>query len=195
MTLMEICEEAYERGKTINIDGCHYGPHSRTKRYYAETEYYRFLAGLCSVVDAKQVLEIGTHYGGSIMAMSRGTGKDAFLVTVDVIMRNTERFKQYPNVHRVLGNSISDAVAKKVYVLFHPPIDVLYIDSTHTYEDVMANIQMYKGLKPRFVVLDDIHINDSMKSLWTTLQNKYECIDVSEWSKRNVGFGVVKLNA
>jgi hypothetical protein len=53
---------------------------------------------------------------------------------------------------------------------------------------------MYSQLCPRFVVLDDIHISDSMNDLWADLQSRYETVDLSDIADRKrVGFGAVAL--
>ncbi len=192
-SLSELCAEAKEVGRTIDISGCRYGYHNRTKVDIGETEYYRFLAGFARVVQAKQVLEIGTHYGGSIMAMSRGV-PGAKLVTVDITNKNVEAFATYPDVTRVRGDSLTPAVSAQVTALLSAPADLMYIDSLHTKEAVLANMEMYSKLRPRYIVLDDIHISDSMDDLWVYLRSRYETVDLSDIADRKrVGFGAVAL--
>ena len=194
LTLAVTCEQARAIGSTIDITGCRYGFNSRTKQDIGEAEYYRFLAGLARLIQASQILEIGTHYGGSIMAMARGAGPDARLVTVDITKKNTEAFKPYPNIVRVQGDSTTPDIALEVCGFFSPPIDLMYIDSLHTKEAVLSNLKRYESLQPKYVVLDDIHISDSMNDLWDLLQGRYETCDLSDIADRKrVGFGVVKL--
>lgn len=193
-TLALICEQAKVAGQAIDITGCRYGLHNRTKQDIGETEYYRFLAGFVQVIKARQVLEVGTHYGGSIMAMARGAEKDARLVTVDITHKNATAFKPYTNIKRIQGDSLAPPTARLVLSCFARPIDLIYIDSLHTKEAVLGNLETYAPLQPRYAVLDDIHISDSMNELWMELQGRYETCDLSDIADRKrVGFGAVRL--
>ena len=193
-TLKDICDEAKVVGTQIDITGCHYGLHSRTKRNIGETEYYRFLAGFARVTQAMRILEIGTHYGGSIKALARGADSKASLVTVDLKLHNQEGFSGCTNIHRVRGDSLAPATIVEVSKWMAGPIDLMYIDSLHTYDAVMANISEYAHLNPEFIVLDDIHINETMDKAWEELGSRYETCDVSDIAdRRRVGFGVVRM--
>lgn len=189
-----LCQRARKLGDTIDITGCRYGLHTRTKTDIGETEYYRFLAGFTSLTGARQVLEIGTHYGGSIMAMARGAGPYAKLVTVDITRRNEPAFAAYPNIRRVQGDSTKQTTATLVRSYFSPPIDLIYIDSLHTKEAVLLNLELYASLKPRYAVFDDIHISPSMDELWAELSAKYPACDLSDIADRKrVGFGAIQM--
>ena len=189
----DLCQRAREIGDTIDITGCRYGLHSRTKTDIGETVYYRFLAGFTRLIGAKQVLEIGTHYGGSVMAMARGAAS-AKLVTVDITRKNEPAFAAFPNIQRIQGDSTKPVVAAKVSKLFSPPIDLIFIDSLHTKEAVLLNLKTYGHLRPRYAVFDDIHINPTMDELWEELSAQYPHCDLSDITdRRRVGFGAIQL--
>lgn len=194
MNFADLCARAKELGATIDITGCRYGLHTRTKTNIGETEYYRFLAGFASLIAARQILEIGTHYGGSVMAMARGAGPEARLVTVDITRKNEPAFAAYPNIRRVQGDSTKITTATLVQSYLSPPIDLIYIDSLHTKEAVLHNLELYAPLKARYAVFDDIHISPSMDELWVELSAKYPACDLSDIADRKrVGFGAIQL--
>ena len=193
MNFQDLCQHSREIGDTIDITGCRYGLHARTKTDIGETVYYRFLAGFARLIEAKQILEIGTHYGGSIMAMARGAAS-AKLVTVDITHKNEQAFASFPNIQRVQGDSTQAKTAAQVSRYFVPPIDLIYIDSLHTKEAVLLNLKAYGHLLPRYAVFDDIHINPTMDELWDELSAKYPHCDLSDITdRRRVGFGAIQL--
>lgn len=184
-----------EISRTIDVTGCHYGLHKRTGQYLAETGYYSFLAGFVRSLKLQSILEIGTHYGGSSMAMSRGACSDGGglkIVTIDKTNLNPEGFRDYPHIRRIHGDSLRAEVVKKTLALLPAPIDLIYLDSKHEYEHAKANLETYaEPLQPAFVLLDDVHHNLSMEKIWAELVAAHPCFDASELARRPCGFGVV----
>lgn len=190
--LNEFCQLAWELGKTIDLSGCKYGYHSRTKTQVGTSPYYYFLAGLARLVNAQQVLEIGTFKGGSARALSTGA-PGARVVTVDI--SKPPPFSGYPGVLSLVGDSLNQVTAASVLEALSPPVDILFIDSHHSYQSTKDNFVVYKELlKPRFVVLDDISLNPEMTRLWEELQTKYLCCNVSGIVGRTCGFGLIRLS-
>jgi len=195
-----ICEQAMREGLTIDLTGCSYGetaaPHPFIKR---PTKYYYFLAGLVRCQRMTQILEIGTHFGGSIMSMSRGMGAEGLpksrLVTVDIEHKNQDGLKEYSNIRRITGDSLDADVVERAVECFEKPIDLLYIDSLHEYDHTKKNIDIYgKRLHPRYIVLDDIRQCDSMRRLWSALTQEFKerAFDASDIAIRpGAGFGVM----
>lgn len=193
LALRKLCETAYQVGSQMNLEGVHYGPHSRTKRYYETIPYYFLLAGLAKVGNMRKALDIGTHYGGSAMAISRGMEGKGIIVTVDISMHNMTMLLKYPDIRRVQGNSLTLATAREVYQLLPEGVDMIYIDSFHDYDNVKQNIELYGKLSPRLIVFDDIRINESMVKVWTELKKSHVAYDATELCCRNCGFGVLKV--
>jgi len=192
--IKELCRNAKIIGDTIDITGCRYGMHDRTNTYIGETVYYSFLAGFVKLINAKQILEIGTHYGGSVMAMERGTNTDAKIVTIDIKFKDSVALSEYKNIKRVTGDSTSPAVVKEVDKYLEPPIDLMFIDSLHTKNFVFLNMKRYGKLLPKYIVFDDIHINATMNDLWSKLISKYTNYDLSSIVDREkAGFGIIQL--
>jgi Rhamnosyl O-methyltransferase/CmcI len=192
--LREVCEEAFAAGSGVDLSGCHYGPHSRTGRYYELIPYYYLLAGLPKLLGLRSALDIGTHYGGSAMSISRGMEGKGTVVTVDITFRNKENLLKFENIKRVCGDSLKPEIAEKISYLLPEGAEMIYIDSFHDYYSLMRNIDLYSKLSPRYIVMDDIRINDSMKRAWLELQTKYATFDATDLTSRNCGFGVLEIN-
>ena len=197
MTLQNHCEAAEKAGRDIDLTGCDYGPHKRTNLHLGIQPYYHFLAGFAQTTGCRKVLEIGTSYGGSMMAINRGCGADRqslTLVTVDKADLAGPGLNALTHVKRLLGDSLLPVTIDQVRIHISAPIDLLYIDSKHSYDHVTANIRSYGGeFRPRFLILDDIHLNAEMEKLWqeTTVKYREQAFDASELAQRPVGFGVV----
>ncbi len=200
-SLKEICEEAMKAGRELDLSDCPYGKTTGSLAFVNRpTNYYFFLAGLVRIENLTRILEIGTNYGGSIMSMSKGLGKDnlsdSLLVTVDIVKINEEGFKKYPNIQRVCGDSLDEKIIEKTVGSFNKGIDLLYIDSLHEYEHTKNNIYIYgKKLDPRYVVLDDIRQCDDMKKLWREIEENFKtnAFDASDIIvRKGAGFGIIK---
>lgn len=176
--MQKITEEAMRIGLMIDLAGCEYGLHTRTKTRVGTPKYYHFLAGLARLLDAKRIVEIGTFHGGSAKALSRGAPK-AEVVTVDIISRASGAFREFPNITQVIGDSTEPATARRV----GGPADLVFIDSLHTYRQTKDNLRLYVG---QYVVLDDIRLNDGMARLWSEIPGG---VDVSGLVDRPCGFG------
>lgn len=199
--LKSICERAMADGRKIDLTGCSYGettgPHPFIKR---PTNYYYFLAGFVRSQRMRHILEIGTHFGGAIMSMSRGLNKrdmpKSKLVTVDIEQKNHAGFREYSHIKRIAGDSLDEDVVKKVYECFDRDVDLIYIDSIHEYGHTKKNIDIYaKRLNPRYIALDDIRQCDSMAQLWSALTREFkeDAFDASDVSiRKGAGFGVIK---
>lgn len=93
------------------------------------------------------ILEIGTCHGSSAVALGIGAkmygGNNPKLITVDIVQPKDEAkgyfelFKEFlpSNKHIVLSDSKTFS--------FSEPIDLLYIDGSHEYEDVYADCNKY----------------------------------------------------
>jgi predicted O-methyltransferase YrrM len=191
---------AMQVGRLIDLAGCGYGePHWLGKFVSDPPSYYCLLAGLVRAQRLTHILELGTHFGGAIMAMSRGLHPAdldrAQLVTVDVTHRNDEGFKPYPHIKRITGDCLDGRIVAEVARLFDRPIDLCFVDTVHDYRQTYRNIALYANrLRPRYIVLDDIRLNASMQRLWRDVQARLgkRAVDVSELCERNnAGFGVL----
>lgn len=202
-TLMQAIETAYAWGKAnLDLSECHYGkPHWGGQFVDSPLPYYFFLAGLVAQLQCSRILEIGTHFGGSIFAIERGVQYShlihrAEIVTVDVRDNNNLAFQSKRSVKQILGNCLDLYVAREAAASFTAPVDLLFVDTIHEYSHTRKCLDMYVPLAlPSLVILDDIHLNDSMAVLWRELVSAYgnRAIDITLDSHReqDVGFGLL----
>lgn len=170
---------AYALGETLDLDHCVYGPATGgTRGYIDETlSYYRLLAGHCAITNAKSVMEVGTHYGGSTLAllagMKHGEAKDPVLVTMDITDLNRERLEQEPEIRKVIGDSTRQGfVAGLASNLESPDVDLLYIDALKDPGFVLTTMyNIYAvGVRPKWLILDDIQTTEEMRKFWDILE-------------------------
>ena len=199
--LKKLCEHSRDEGRKINLDDCFYGKtNGSCKCIKRPTNYYYFLAGFVSYNSFNRILEIGTHFGGSIRSIAKGVKpKDinqARIATVDIIDKNPANFNNYPHIKKIIGDSLDNNIIDLIVKYFDKKVDLLYIDSLHEYTHTMKNIEIYgKALNPDYIVLDDIRQCESMEKLWTSLVRKFKerAFDASEIIIRSgAGFGVIK---
>jgi hypothetical protein len=194
-TLQHIAGDAAALGREIDLTGCDYGIHITSGLHLGVQPYYHFLAGFARTIGLRKVLEIGTCYGGSMMAIDRGS-RGVEMVTVDKKEMAGDGVKALVHIKRVIGDSLAADTLRKVQAHLSGPIDLLYIDSKHSYEHTTGNLQLYGGeFRPRFVIFDDIHLNEEMERFWGDAKKKYGelAFDASELAGRPCGFGIVEL--
>jgi predicted O-methyltransferase YrrM len=171
-----IVTDAWETGRAINLDGIGYGPPFLGNQSISidyPWEYYYFLAGLVRTQQLSRILEIGTYCGGSAKALLRGTGSanGALVVTVDVTDESDKYLAAYPKIQKINGDANDTSTIHAVLSAFNfEPIDLLFIDASHTCLPTLLNFCIYTSLlRPRFVALDDITLNDSMSEMWSCI--------------------------
>lgn len=165
--------------------------------------YYHFLAGLVESLELRQIVEVGTYFGGSTLAMRLAQQRlpnpaDTRLVTVDIKHFRPSVLLPEHGITRVIGDSLAGETLRKVQSSVQAPIDMLYLDATHFYEQVKAEFQRYCELfQPTYVVLDDIHLNDSMQRFWQEVVADFGSLafDATAAAHRvpTAGFGVVHV--
>jgi predicted O-methyltransferase YrrM len=194
-------EAVMDVGAQLDLSDCAYGEW-RGDFVTSPHEYYRFLAGLVRSRGFTRVLEVGTHYGGATTAMVRGLDPhlagDATVVTIDVTHFNDDHLGTLAPLQRITGDSLDRRVIADVCHRFSSSIDLLYVDSRHERTETLQNIAVYANrLQPDVIVVDDIHLNDSMDSLWreiVSMQTQLGRVtDVSELvDRKSAGFGVIE---
>ena len=212
-TVERILPTAYDFGRQhIDLSGCHYGEPFGKGRFVdwafgkgpfvdRALDYYYFLAGPVAQLRCSRILELGAHFGGSIFSMVRGIEyaglrSSAEVVTIDIVNRNPEGFKAVPLVRHFLGSCFDPAMVRAAADAFSWPVDILFIDIMHTYEQTSRCLKCYvPAVSPRLIILDDIRLNASMSQLWDELVASYgdRAIDVTRWARREdeVGFGLL----
>jgi Methyltransferase domain len=205
-SIKEVVCHAWTVGQTIQLpDDVCYGPvhWDGTKRFHEQAfPYYYFLAGLVRSQSCATICEIGTHYGGSCLSMLSGITdhQTANIVTIDVTDLNPALHAK-PGVTKLVGDANDEAVLKKATLCFgDAPVDLLYVDADHRFASTITNLGLYcLLLRPRFVLIDDILLNDEMRTLWSAMSGVYganaaNCAEiVSQIRSPDVGFGLIRL--
>jgi len=190
-----------KEGRKIDLAGCNYGETDGCAKFIGRpTKYYYFLAGFVKTQNLRYILEIGTHFGGSIMSMAKGMPRWSMrrskIVTVDITRKNEEGFKDYPRIKRLQGDSTSDKIVEELTGIFNKPIDLFYIDSLHEYKHTKRNIEIYSEmLKPKYIILDDIRLSVEMQRFWSEMIDRFgeNASDISLMvGRRKAGFGIIK---
>ena len=141
--------------------------------------YYQWLALLVKIVKPQLVLELGNSYGLSTLMMLSELSDTASLISCDVVKQldfipphlfNDSRLKFY------FGNDLNPNIFDNKLPV---GIDMLFIDTDHTFAQISAEWEIYQHLcnPGAIVVLDDIRMND-MFDFWDSLQ--YPKLELTE---------------
>jgi hypothetical protein len=201
----ETIREAWSVGEGIDLRGVQFGPSLpgwQDDRFFHQAfSYYFFLAGLVRTQGCSTILETGTHYGGSSLAMLRGVAdpRAARLLTIDITDLNAQ-LHDTPGLTKLTGDANSEAIITQVFDHFAgKPADLIYIDTNHSFMPTLLTLGIYATmLRPRFLVLDDINLAEGMRRIWSRLCASYpeavNCCDVvPEIRTAKAGFGVIQL--
>jgi hypothetical protein len=204
-SLSAIVQQAWSEGQPFDLSAVGYGPahwNDGKKFHDKPFPYYYFLAGFVRSQNCKRIFEIGTHFGGSTNSMLRGVADQstAHVITVDITDLNPQ-LHQTQGVTKIIGDANSEGVIKMaVASMGDEPIDLLYVDAALDFVPTMINLGLYiLLLRPRFVIIDDIVLNDGMRSLWNAVRvtqgaSAINCVDVVPAIRAvNVGFGLLRL--
>lgn len=137
----------------------------------AGREHYKLLAYLSKNINGL-IIELGTHYGTSSMALAENSSN--VIITYDVI--DIYKIKKQPkNVIRKIGNIFSLGEGKMLL-----KADLIFIDASHTGE---FEWQVYSFLKKNnyigLLLLDDIHWSNEMIEFWNKIDAvKYDITDI-----------------
>lgn len=146
----------YTREQLNSIDLSEYDKYFKGKtEFYKESgqEHYRLLIEISK--DKNLIYDVGTYRGVSAIAFSNAKK----VVTYDVA--NLLEFNLPSNVSYKIGDCLNEDLLKA---------DLIMIDTYHdgTFEKKAFNYLVennYKGL----LMLDDIYLNDEMKSFWDSI--------------------------
>lgn len=128
--------------------------------------YYRFLYEVSRLSAPSVSVETGTRLGCSALQIAVGN-PGGIVITVDVDPAAALRVADLnaKNILPITGDS--SKVFEKVKGMV-TEIDLLYIDSDHSFKTAMSEYTLYGSLvrKGGVMLFDDITINDEMKSFW-----------------------------
>lgn len=127
--------------------------------------YYQYLACLMEVVKPKQIVELGAAAGISTTQMALHMPKDCHLYSVDndPLIAWIWMNKEFPNLHKILGNDLNLSIYPKELDL--SKTDVWFIDSLHMAEQIHEEMKLYSPFmkKGAIVLFDDVHVNPAFE--------------------------------
>jgi cephalosporin hydroxylase len=156
-------------------------------------------------MEAATAIEIGTHWGGSAVALMRGMlarHSAPLLVTIDVSTESDNYLPAQPEyrfIKKVLGDANDLKTVEQVRAQVQK-VDLLFIDARHWAEFTLLNTFLYGMLfRPRAILVDDITLNDSMRAAWAVLRAIYsrqsvDCKTIVPDIRRQEGFGLILLD-
>ena len=161
---------------------------------FPPSPYYRFLKILAHEMKSRLSVELGVSGGGGSLYLALGN-PDGKVVGVDYAWDHPERVNfildNFPNYTFVKGDSIEYAPA--IYESYGK-IDILFIDTTHTYKQTLAEYNAYKPfLSDRAIVCLDDLFRPGMQEAWMDIEARHKVrLDSLHISQKNEGgFGVM----
>lgn len=207
--LPALVRDAWHRGETIDLAGAGYGRihwGDRTRVVTHSMDYYRTLAGFAALTGAKTAIEIGTHWGGSGLAIVRGMmsnhGVAARLITADITGDSDNiipKLAEAAQITKIKGDANQlDTIEAIVEAAAGATVHFLYIDAMHSADATLANFGYYASLfAPRIALFDDIVLEGTdMARFWALMRRAYpdhtiNCVDVVPESRSaTCGFGL-----
>ncbi len=144
--------------------------------------YYQWLPKLIKLTKPAQIVELGGAMGVSAIAMLQALPKTSKLYSITLEEHGLEFSfldRDYRNLVKVVGDDLDLSSWPKDLDL--SKTDIWFIDSEHTYEQVRAEIDLYKPFFKEGAILlfDDIHINRGLQQVWEEIKqeipgSKYE---------------------
>lgn len=183
LKILSLAQQAIQGGRNrpkILWDITHPDPRERTEPYY----YFLYL--LAKEMNARVAVELGTYVGTSVKHMAAGM-PEGYLLTVDVnpdAPVQVAKEPVYNNVVSVVGNSA-------FYEWDGREIDILYLDTEHSYSTTMANYKRWGPYvrKGGVILFDDATLDDEMKKVMAEVSEETEVIDLPKL--HHTGFAVV----
>jgi hypothetical protein len=211
VSMKELVEDAWTLRSQFDLSDVAYGKvHWGDMKQILTTpfSYYFLLAGIARLTQARRIVEVGTHQGGSTKALASGFVDPGIskLVTFDVTDYGARMFKGHASIRAYTLDANSEAAFGACLREFgEPRIDLAFIDSTHEFWTTFQSFSLYAAmLECPVAVLDDITLNESMARLWELLRKRYgkaNTIDATEVDPAirvggggtRPGFGIVRI--
>ena len=141
-------------------------------------EFIQTLALADSIAKPESVLEIGSHYGGSLWAWKQlPTVKKVVGVTLEP-GSNEIWSENIEGCEIIYGNSQDEEIAADVYS--HGQFDLVFIDGDHSYEGVLNDWNKYGNKAKKMVVVHDVKESPTAPEhevwkFWNEFENLSRC--------------------
>jgi predicted O-methyltransferase YrrM len=187
-TLTRIAKQAALVGPMVD----HYPDPSNPKVTFPPSPYYRFLMLLAKEINSRLSVELGLCGGGGSLHLAMSS---AVVIGVDIALDYEDNIRwikrNYSNFNFLHGDSVD--VALMIYSKFGE-VDILFIDTTHTYSRTMAEYNAYLPYlsDSAIVCLDDL-FRPGMDKAWAEMPDtkaRFDFLHPSA-SPTDGGFGVI----
>lgn len=188
-TLTRIANRAYLLSPMVD----HYPDPENKRVTFPPSPYYRFLKLIAEEIQSRLSVELGVCGGGGVLHMAM-TSKQAVGVDVtyhEYVDNKLWLEKNYKNLKLYRNDSIQIV---PVIVDRFGVIDLLFIDTTHTYEQTMTEYWAYEHFlsDKAIVCLDDL-FRPGMDQAWNEMPDtkaRFDFLHPSQ-SPTDGGFGVI----
>jgi predicted O-methyltransferase YrrM len=165
-------------------------------------EEFTELLKLFKLLDPYSILELGTHYGGTLYQWMINAKNNARIVSVDDHQLNSRMYKDWKkrgqDVHIILGKTYNEDIINNVRDL--GPYDFIFIDADHKYESAWHDWHVYGKMadkyKPTLVVFHDIlpYKNTEVDILWNEIKDEYIHWEfIEDETQAGCGIGVILI--
>ncbi len=139
------------------------------------------LLKLFKLASPHHILELGTHYGGTLYQWIKHTQHGDRIVTIDDYQLNESMYSRWNNKGQDLRVIKGKTQDKKVIDAARNfgPYDFIFIDADHSYDVVKRDWEEYGAMtnphKNSLVAFHDImpHPNTEVDKLWSEIKNDY----------------------
>ena len=149
--------------------------------------YYDFLYLVTKDLQPSLVVELGTCTGGRTSHFCAATSGKVISIDIETRPDARERLRVFNNLVLLTGDTRDPELAKQIGQ--YGPIDLLFIDTDHTAEQVKVEIELYCPLvrQGSLILLDDIRMHPCMSQWWDELDEDKLELNNLHWTS----FGVI----
>ena len=144
-------------------------PDPRSFGFDGSNPYCNLIYSVAKELQPEFVVELGTCTGGSTSHLAAGTSGKVLSIDIEIRPDARERLFAFDNVELMQGDTRDPNLAAEVAM--RCPIDLLFIDTDHTAEQVTAELALFGPLvRPGgLIFFDDIRVNPGMSAWWDNL--------------------------
>ncbi len=158
---------------------------------FPPSPYYRFLQVLAQNIHPDLSVELGVSGGGGSLHLALGWSA-GWVLGIDKVNDHPANIdyilNRCANFHFRIGDSTEEALETV------QPVDILFIDTTHTYDQTMKEYNAWKPMLSdrAFILLDDLFRPEGMEQAWEEMPEPKLRLDMlHDGAENGGGFGVV----